>query len=178
MTTAQSPNVPASECPASPQRSRRVLAKALGLVAAACALALIANLVSPRRIAWFEDWNAGVEARAWKAGLKVVSVRDTAELVRNRVAVLDARSVAEYDKGHLPQAMSVPFKDAARTLQDLEPILKRDGVIVVYCRSSECDEALMLCEALRDQGYRELRLFAGGWEAWSAAGQDIERGGA
>ena len=77
------------------------------------------------------------------------------------VVVVDVRSVAEYEAGHVDGALHLPL-DAldARALE-----LPRDAFLVTVCGKGggRSDRAAQL---LRDRGFRSVRTLCGGTQAW------------
>jgi rhodanese-related sulfurtransferase len=56
-----------------------------------------------------------------------------------------------------------------------ETHLGRDAAIVVYCSGPTCPQSRAAAEKLVALGYRDVRLFEGGLEAWKASGRAVER---
>lgn len=54
------------------------------------------------------------------------------------------------------------------------PLPKSEGLIVVYDEAGTAKNVQQIGEKLRKDGYAEVRLLAGGWEAWQAAGGRTE----
>ena len=89
-------------------------------------------------------------------------------LHQGEVILLDVRPQAEYQAGHLPQAVSIPIDELKRRLNELPP----DKTIVAYCRGPYCvyaDEALELLAGL---GWPVARLEEGVLE-WQQAGYEL-----
>ena len=52
--------------------------------------------------------------------------------------------------------------------------LARDDDIVVYCSNVDCNASVAAIAHLRDQGYGNVRHYAGGLIDWEAAGLPVE----
>jgi rhodanese-related sulfurtransferase len=52
--------------------------------------------------------------------------------------------------------------------------LGKDDDIVVYCSNLDCNASISAIAHLREQGYRNLRHYAGGLIDWEAAGLPVE----
>ena len=90
-------------------------------------------------------------------------------LKRGDALLIDVRPPAEYEHGHLPGAISIPYEELAHRLDQLP----RDKRIVTYCRGTYCmtaDEAITL---LRARGFDAIRL-EGGWPEWRSEGRLTE----
>lgn len=86
------------------------------------------------------------------------------------VVVLDARPQPEYEAGHIPGAMSVPFSDVKSRLREV-PL---GSEIVAYCRGPYCLYADEAVRQLTDAGRHAARLEEG-FPEWKAAGLPIEK---
>jgi rhodanese-related sulfurtransferase len=150
---------------------KRVALQSLALLAIAALFGTAANLFLPQRIAWVEDWSEYIEARAYDEGLTLADVVVARRLVESGEAIVfDARPQIDYEAGHLPGAMALPFIEVETRFPDYAPIITPSDTILTYCASVECDEALLLGIYLRDQGFTNIVLFAGGWEEWEKYG--------
>ena len=92
-----------------------------------------------------------------------------ARLNNNELILLDVRPAVEYEAAHLPGAVSLPWDEVARRLDELPD----DKTIVAYCRGPYCvyaDEALALLAA---HGHQVARLEEGVAE-WQLAGYPLD----
>lgn len=102
--------------------------------------------------------------------LEPVSRADLAvRLADGLVTVLDVRPEDEFAKGHLPGARNIPLADLERRLGELSA----DTEIVAYCRGPYCVLSFEAVAALRERGFRAIRL-EDGFPEWQAAGLAIE----
>jgi rhodanese-related sulfurtransferase len=72
---------------------------------------------------------------------------------------------------HIPGSLN--FKDAAEMLS----ALGKDDEIVVYCTNPPCLASVAAYNRLVQEGYTNVRRYAGGIEDWESAGLPLERGG-
>jgi len=80
------------------------------------------------------------------------------------LVLLEALPEQYYDDWHLPGARHFPH-DQARTLAPtLVP--DRSAEIVVYCASKTCQNSHIAAEVLRQIGYANVAVYAGGKEDW------------
>lgn len=75
--------------------------------------------------------------------------------------ILDARTQAEYDEGHIPGAILIPHDTAATAAEDALP--DKGQLILVYCRSD--NRSKQASQALVDLGYTNVVEF-GGINSW------------
>lgn len=85
-------------------------------------------------------------------------------------AVIDVRSTAEFDNGHVPGAIHVAFDQYKKQFAALE--LQKDQEILLYCEAGT--RAKIVGEHLRQQGYFEVRYLAGHMKAWRKAELPVE----
>lgn len=75
--------------------------------------------------------------------------------------ILDARTQAEYDEGHIPGAILIPHDTVATAAEDALP--DKDQLILVYCRSG--NRSKQASQTLVDLGYTNVIEF-GGINSW------------
>ena len=101
-----------------------------------------------------------------------------ARLAEGPLKLLDTRTPAEFEAGHLPSAVSwdwfnaVPpgswdvTRDPAELRQEWTELgIEPDDEVVVYCRSGM--RAAHTWVAMRRAGYHRVRLYDGSWQEWS-----------
>lgn len=139
------------------------------LVAAGLVLGTVANLVSPHRIAWIGSWSDRVTQRADAAGLRVVDLATTRQLVQAGThLVFDARPAEAFQSGHLPGAISLPWQDVEQLFTQYAGLLTPDTAVLVYCSGADCEESIDLGMRLHGAGFTNVVLFAGGYTAWQS----------
>jgi rhodanese-related sulfurtransferase len=97
--------------------------------------------------------------------------------LRRKIEAKDSRfklvmALGEWEFRTKRIAGSVHFKDAS----DMLSALKRDDDIVVYCTNPPCLASVAAYHRLDDEGYGNVRRYAGGIEDWERAGLPLERG--
>jgi rhodanese-related sulfurtransferase len=149
--------------------------KALWLVLAALALAVVVNLLHPKRIPWVGDWANRVEAQAVAENMPLVQLADLLKMLRDGSHLLvDARPADEYVPAHLPGAISLPFQTLETVPAVVAQVLSSQKPPVVYCTGPECDDSLLLALELRKLGRSDIAVFIGGMELWQEELLDTE----
>lgn len=83
--------------------------------------------------------------------------------------LVDVRSRAAYDAGHLPAAVSLPYAQIdAASLDALG-----DGLLVVYCWGPGCNAAQHAGARIAGLG-RQVKEMLGGWEYYVREGWPVE----
>jgi rhodanese-related sulfurtransferase len=92
--------------------------------------------------------------------------------------ILDARPSSFFENGHVPGALNLARDDFANDYRRLNDVLQpaHDKPVIVYCSGGDCHDSRMVANALVSLGFSNVRVFTGGWEAWSAAGLPASTG--
>jgi rhodanese-related sulfurtransferase len=90
--------------------------------------------------------------------------------------IIDARSVEEYEEGHIPGSINIPHDRIPEFVQTLNNEVSTDAHVICYCRSLTCDFSDLLATELKIIGYQDVSVFSGGWDEWSKAGYPVEKG--
>jgi rhodanese-related sulfurtransferase len=87
------------------------------------------------------------------------------------IPILDARHREDYQRGHVPGALSLPVEDFETEYPKLEQRLGsgRGDLIIVYCANMWCGLGDELQKKLIDRGFQHVGRFPDGWEAWQHA---------
>jgi len=124
------------------------------------------------------DFKGGFLAAGTFPGVIQISLAEAEDLfARGRGLFVDARPFEEFRAGHIAGAKNVPFATVdERALAALMTAIGPDRELVVYCSSGDCLSSLGLARLLTGRGLKEIRVFPGGWEEWTAAGLPGEAG--
>lgn len=101
-------------------------------------------------------------------------VEEAAKLWREGATLfLDARDPADYEAGHIGNAMNLPAQSFDRHFPTIAPMLTRQSAMVLYCDGVECELGSRLRDSLRSLGYTNTHLLLNGWTEWRAAGLPV-----
>lgn len=87
-------------------------------------------------------------------------------------AVIDVRSGYEYSKGHVPEAIHLPFWKAFTHADKLD--LPHEQPVVVYCEHGPRAGIARL--ALKINGFENILYLEGHMNGWRKAGLPVQRG--
>jgi rhodanese-related sulfurtransferase len=106
------------------------------------------------------------------AGPQRVGVAEFASLLtRPGIQIIDVRTPAEFDSGHIAGAVNIPVQSAdfAERIARLDPA----GQYAVYCRSGNRSQPAV--SAMKDAGISTVYELASGTNGWAADGQPLVR---
>lgn len=94
-----------------------------------------------------------------KAVYRQVSAADAAALMESAsdYILLDVRTQAEYDQGHIPGAVCIPNETIGT--EEIPALPDKDQLILVYCRSG--NRSKQAAQKLAEQGYTNIVEFGG-----------------
>lgn len=108
------------------------------------------------------------------SGLEPISQGELlGRMAEGNVVVIDVRPAEEYAAGHIPGALSIPYRDLDKHIDDLPA----DVEVVAYCRGPYCVLAPAALEELTRRG-RPARRLQDGFPEWRASGLPVELGAA
>ncbi|MET7983540.1 MULTISPECIES: rhodanese-like domain-containing protein [unclassified Streptomyces] len=84
--------------------------------------------------------------------------------------VLDSRSTASWDQGHIPGAVHLP---TALIPEQAERLLDKSVPVVTYCWGPGCNGATRAALALAELGF-QVKEMLGGFEYWAREGFEFE----
>ena len=90
---------------------------------------------------------------------------------RTQLKIVDVLSREHYEKGHLPGAISLPFKEIDESAKDM---LDHNDLIIVYCANYECTASTRAAEKLVRMGYKHVLDYKGGFEDYNDGVLDPE----
>jgi rhodanese-related sulfurtransferase len=145
------------------------------------------NLRLVRRFAAGEFRQGFIDRREY-AGIRFITLAETEDLFSQRtqgtegLLFIDSRGRDDFAAGHVPGALSVPLERIERSKKTVPGsgwavTLDFPGAqtLVVYCEGGDCQTSISLAKIIHDKGYKDIRIFAGGWAEWHAAGLPEER---
>jgi len=97
-----------------------------------------------------------------------------AKIEAGEAIVLDARSPAEFEAGHILGATNLPEEHFMEYYPEVAEPLPREFPLIVYCQGGLCDQSHEVLKQLEEFGFQELYLFKEGWEKWEELGYPTE----
>jgi rhodanese-related sulfurtransferase len=102
--------------------------------------------------------------------MQLISAQELKEMLDrgDPLKLVNALGEWEYRAAHIPG--SLHFATPEETLRELG----QDDEIVVHCSNPSCMASVALYQLLERNGYRNVRRFAVGLQAWQEAGYPLE----
>ena len=98
------------------------------------------------------------------------------DLLAAGAILVDARTAELYADGHLPGARSLPLGEMDAQLEAFRQEVPTDAVIITYCSGYGCPDSFDQGMRLLAEGWRDVRVFEGGYPDWRDAGLPVEGG--
>ena len=105
---------------------------------------------------------AAYEISRARSGGQAVGPTEAVRLMNQGAALVDVRSKAEFDAGHILDARHVPQDDVAQAGEALKRF--KDKVVIVCCESGMRSGAA--ARVLQAQGFANVVNLRGGLQAW------------
>jgi len=167
----------------------RAVKQAIVVALLGASLGVIANVLAPWRIAWVAQCRTlpaapdsllvapygspRNEARGRVEPLSITLGQAKALFDRRRAIFLDARPPYEYAVAHIPGAVNIPWEEIEYYAAQVER-MPTDTTVILYCAGESCDLSIHLGDHLAQRGFTRVRVFFGGWLAWTDAGYPVE----
>ena len=114
------------------------------------------------------------EASRARSGGQSVGPMDAVRLINEGAVLLDVRTQAEFDAGHILDARHVPQDQLASSAETLKKY--KDKVVIACCESGMRSGAA--ARVLQAQGFTKLVNLKGGLQAWRAENLPLVKPGA
>ena len=108
-----------------------------------------------------------------RSGGESVGPMDAVRLINQGAVLVDVRSQAEFDAGHIRDARHLPQEQVAGAAESLKKF--KDKVIVACCESGMRSGAA--ARVLRTQGFGKVVNLRGGLQAWRAENLPLVKSG-
>jgi rhodanese-related sulfurtransferase len=114
------------------------------------------------------------EASRARSGGQSVGPMDAVRLINEGAVLLDVRTQAEFDAGHILDARHVPQDQLASSAETLKK--HKDKVVIACCESGMRSGAA--ARVLQAQGFTKVVNLKGGLQAWRAENLPVVKTGA
>lgn len=109
-----------------------------------------------------------------------ISTAQAWEAFQRKHPFLDARRSTAFEEGHILGAWSAsPWEsdlDNRITAFEASTRISHRDPLVIYCSGQDCQDSHQLAFKLALRGYRDLRIYRGGFPEWQSMGRPVETG--
>jgi len=155
---------------------RQALWQILLLILVSCTLALSINRLRQEPLPLVGEWSATARMTTVSGERLDITLEEAVKLFRNKGAVfMDARSEAEYARGHIRGALNLPWQDVDRLFFSVTANLQTHTPMITYCDGQMCSQAHDLAVFLRNMGYVNVNVLVNGWTLWKEADLPVEK---
>ena len=102
-----------------------------------------------------------------------VLLDEVRQLTASGALLVDARNPELYAMGHIEGAVSLPIVEIDDALPGFLDRVAKDRSIITYCSGFGCPDSFDLGIRLIEAGYRDVRVFEGGFPEWRDAGLPV-----
>lgn len=157
---------------------RKIWVQSLMIVIGSTLLALLFNAVRAEGIPLIApDRSVSAETGDEDVALGNVDLAGAKALFDAGAIFIDARSTAEYERGHIAGAVHLYYADFDVKAAEVVGSMPLDKTVVSYCSGEDCNSSDIVARHLIDYGFEKVRIFFAGWPAWEAAGYPKEGSG-
>lgn len=184
---------------AQPSRLRPVLKQLAFVLLLGVAISAVANALSPRGLSLGHDYfpPAAISSlpatpidspgsaipvskpkhefdRADRADVEAF-IRDN-RFVTGKFVLIDARSVANYQAGHIAGALQYDHFRPQENLAQIVPACLNAEKIIIYCHGGSCDDSIFTARLIAGYGVpaTSIAIYENGIEDWRAANLPVK----
>ena len=152
---------------------------ALIIILAATVIGIVYNLVSSKGIGLVGSWSPQIlegnivvpPSYDKTSDSPPISLVEAMSLYNSPNTIfIDARPKEDYLKGHIKGALNLYMEEYDTWAPKVLPNVPKEATIVTYCGADECELSLFLARNMTFDGYKNMKIFFGGWEEWVKAG--------
>ncbi len=102
------------------------------------------------------------------SSILLITLAETEELFfKEKALFIDSRNKKAYRTGHISGSINIPFIEHKKKEKIDLISIPFEKTLVVYCDGSECQYSISLAKLLHKKGYKDIRVFLGGYEEWA-----------
>lgn len=109
---------------------------------------------------------------AARENINIIDADQAEALMAKGAMVLDVREPAEFDMGHLPEAVHIP-RGLLEFMVGNHPKLQDTAqTMVVYCKNG--GRSTLATDLLQKMGFNDIHMLAGGFDNWNGTVHTVE----
>jgi rhodanese-related sulfurtransferase len=119
------------------------------------------------------------------SGAKVINADEAKKLMGGNAMVFDVRNELEYGEGHLPGAVSLPYKEKSDKAANFDASVDKFDTsklpsdkstpVIFYCNGEMCWKSYKSSVAAIKAGHKNVNWFRSGFPEWQDKGYPVEK---
>lgn len=109
---------------------------------------------------------------AARAEINVVTADRAEALIAQQALVLDVREPAEFQLGHLPNAINIPRGVLEFKVDNHPDLNDSQRNILIYCKNG--GRSTLAAYTLQQMGFSQVEMLIGGFDSWKGAVHSVE----
>ncbi|MFT7110154.1 MAG: rhodanese-related sulfurtransferase [Psychrobacter glaciei] len=110
-----------------------------------------------------------------RQSLTIVDANKAEQSISSGAVILDIREPAEFDMGHLPNAVNIP-RGLLEFMVGNNPALKDfNQNMLVYCKNG--GRSTLASDTLQKMGFKQVTMLSGGFDSWTGTIHKVEIAG-
>jgi rhodanese-related sulfurtransferase len=107
-----------------------------------------------------------------RQSLTIVDANKAEQSISSGAVILDIREPAEFDMGHLPNAVNIP-RGLLEFMVGNNPALKDfNQNMLVYCKNG--GRSTLASDTLQKMGFKQVTMLSGGFDSWTGTIHKVE----
>lgn len=107
-----------------------------------------------------------------RQSLSIVDANKAEKSINTGAVILDVREPAEFDMGHLPNAVNIP-RGLLEFMVGNNPALKDfNQNMLVYCKNG--GRSALASDTLQKMGFKQITMLSGGFDGWTGTIHKVE----
>jgi len=100
-------------------------------------------------------------------GITALSLKEAYEIFKKNTRIfIDARLPKSYKEDHIEGAENLSLSNIDDNLTQFMDQYPFETALLLYCGSIHCDSSTRLAAKLKKVGYKDIKVFLGGWAEW------------
>lgn len=104
--------------------------------------------------------------------ITLVDAQRAEALIASQALILDVREAAEFQSGHLPQAVNVPRGVLEFKVGNHPQLQDSSQSILIYCKNG--GRSTLAAYTLQQMGFSKVEMLSEGFDAWAGPVHKIE----
>lgn len=112
------------------------------------------------------DASGSLVASHQATNFETIDLAALQKAIITQTVLIDSRRGSDFELGTIPGALSLPVDCSPTEFEKFVARIPQNKPLVVFCQSETCPYADAIARRLALHGFREIRIFRGGYIAW------------